>query len=1339
MNLTQRNSRLLVQPGKMASSPFKDEKENANSTTTPSKLQAYADDEHLLESLVADPRQRLAKIFKNTPPRKKATPLEFVPSQDEYEPVDYMQGLDSTQPQRLELSTPIAKEKQVNEVTGLSALYDAGVGHIDPIQNTHWDSREEDSGENFYANEERRTGEEGQAQKYSSDEGYYSDELYDNHFQYDEEWAHEEHGAEYDEIHQPEEEGEENYQEFYDTPNQGSQKQEDDIMWPEGSPVSGQARSQDVHEKDNQMNHKEDDNGDAWDQEGPIGAEREEQAGNDHHWQQLEDTDHQDWNEGAKQNEVWYETDLLSLDSVDDGQSMAQEESKSSLEQSNDEEGEGKKSTENITSTWSDWNAENVDDSSIDLAPQTEHEPGQGNNESLSSELSDYWNDLRSSQHFANLAHLPTTELQGGSISRPKLSESDTKNEGKMDDSAERLSHREASFTNIEGKRGSLDSFNNSNSEHTGSKAILDPKQSFRHPDAPSAEPRIAKGFLDPPEVKEKVLKSHYDAEGTGDDVAVDSKGFFGEIEILEEAVNQIQYMNSGVWKSGALSLHRVKESLRSQQRGMAELAQERDELKSAVASLKDEMKVSSDGHDAQLHHYEEEVLQLQDRLQSALDDKIALEKVADEAVSQQGNLERSLKVLRENLSEDNHQNEARKQEYESLLKTRDELGENLSELKRERNQLDDERKKGERINVELKQSVKRLEDEMSILKRKCIADESTIEEFKTQVRELEISRQALEKNRSHLEALRLEDRSDLEGLKIQSTRFGLSLENAEKERLRLEELRRKDQNSMDQLRSELQSTKSSCERLEMELEQSEKRRNESNRALNEVETECLDLTSSVKSLKMERDHFKNLKRANSEEIESEIRRLRLSVTDMQNECKRLTQARRQDSATISRLESDLQREVSRRLDHEKLEGELSRIKKENGEMESLMAKQKSDYVEETKQREAEALRLKASFDELAQEVVSYRERESEKSQQADGEIRQLKESLEEYKSELSLCRRQRDEFGIKIESIEDELRTYSHHMKEKDEKIELYCLETKHAKKELSLALEREKSNATDAEKNNASLEKRNLDLEADLALTKRQRDEAQALAQFETSKKQALSEEVNRVRAQLNSQKAETESLLHDLKRTKSDKGRGDDRIAKMEVALHRFQSETKEKVGKVMNHHKDSTELLEKARNEYRALEKDKMELERTVNKLQHERDSCFRSLEIGCERLATIVRSSNDRISGELHFDGSYDMKSPDLGSHIPELYLTGHPSDRHFSLRAEEITAYLALSARNSLQERQDEASHLRSQVFRLEEEKETEVASLRARIRSLKREVMHWESVGGNRRVHDRF
>lgn len=94
---------LIVKPGKTASSPFsKQQMANADETTESTtevadKLQEYAGDESILEHILADPRQRLAKIIGPSPAKKSKDAIGAAPSiegEEDYDPIDYMQGLD---------------------------------------------------------------------------------------------------------------------------------------------------------------------------------------------------------------------------------------------------------------------------------------------------------------------------------------------------------------------------------------------------------------------------------------------------------------------------------------------------------------------------------------------------------------------------------------------------------------------------------------------------------------------------------------------------------------------------------------------------------------------------------------------------------------------------------------------------------------------------------------------------------------------------------------------------------------------------------------------------------------------------------------------------------------------------------------------------------------------------------------------------------------------------------------------------------------------------------------------------------------------------------------------
>ena len=105
---------LLVKQGKTASSPFtKHPLENSTETedtaTMTDMLQEYVTDETILQQITADPRQRLAKIMKPSPSKQHSVDIETVPSiEDDYNPIDYMRGLDSEEPSWY---SPVSREQ----------------------------------------------------------------------------------------------------------------------------------------------------------------------------------------------------------------------------------------------------------------------------------------------------------------------------------------------------------------------------------------------------------------------------------------------------------------------------------------------------------------------------------------------------------------------------------------------------------------------------------------------------------------------------------------------------------------------------------------------------------------------------------------------------------------------------------------------------------------------------------------------------------------------------------------------------------------------------------------------------------------------------------------------------------------------------------------------------------------------------------------------------------------------------------------------------------------------------------------------------------------------------
>jgi hypothetical protein len=259
--------------------------------------------------------------------------------------------------------------------------------------------------------------------------------------------------------------------------------------------------------------------------------------------------------------------------------------------------------------------------------------------------------------------------------------------------------------------------------------------------------------------------------------------------------------------------------------------------------------------------------------------------------------------------------------------------------------------------------------------------------------------------------------------------------------------------------------------------------------------------------------------------------------------------------------------------------------------------------------------------------------------------------------------------------------------------------------------------------------------------------REEAESKRSSEMREYQSRASDMDRTKMELDRQKSSMERLGIDLERTKGEKRMANDKIVRMESVLQRFQTETKDKVDRVVSHHRIAAHLLNTSRLENKALLDTQSDLERLIQKLQRERNALHQSLAMGRDRLASLSSKSvagGRTVAGDstlrsaipeihtrpVHVNGNVNANgnSESHMSHvIPELYLTDSKSimddQRMLSVRAEEIAACLAMSAKNSLHDTQEEASHLRWQVYRLEEEKETEVSSLKKKIRALERDL----------------
>ena len=820
------------------------------------------------------------------------------------------------------------------------------------------------------------------------------------------------------------------------------------------------------------------------------------------------------------------------------------------------------------------------------------------------------------------------------------------------------------------------------------------------------------------------------------------------EIETLESFVGQIQDMHKGLWKSSALSLHRLKESLQSQGSELGQLLSERESLLSEVAEAREDNRRISQQHEDQILRFEQEVEELQIKLNKTMHDKADVEKIADEAISAQDTLERRVNSLHEELNASRMKTEFTREEIEDLKQTVDDLRRQVQEITSQRDSLDLSNEEGIKNCASLESSLRRLEEEKVRSEKAQSADKATIEDLKSRLKQREVEMGKLKEDREKVERLRRDDRSQLESLVDRSRNLGTALESVRKERSRLEEDRREDRNLIRELQDELRSLKKRCANLESEHSKCHELQLEKEARFDTIQSQYREVRIQFESLQTEYDNTVESRKeqiVETEHMQRELKRLRSTVKDYEAEKARLKESRREDQTKIRRLEGEL-RSTGTKSEEEvrRLEKELSRQKKDKEDIEILMAKKKEDYADSLHGKEAEIAHFKELSDVLERELRETEKRARLTATESDSELADLRNRLGDYETELDLCIRQRDDIALKLESTEESIAVMTSNLEEKERQLTDSQEETRRVEKELDDLQDKECSRAAAAEREHERIQKTRSELETKLSEARQQRDDARNDLHKECLSRQSLYNELERTKENLKRQQDAVEQLSHDLHLSRVEKASDDQRISSMESSLNQFRSEAQEKLEKVVRDHRESKDMFERERGQIRLLKDQNRNLQSEYQKVKRERDLLINSLQSGRSRLAAMATKSvaSSMSHSELHGDDPLYATVPttniEFGTHhlapveeAQELYITDFSTGDLASLRAEEIVSYLAMSAKSSLQESQEEASQLRSQVYRLEEEKESEVASLKTRIRLLERQVSNPESFKG--------
>lgn len=285
-------------------------------------------------------------------------------------------------------------------------------------------------------------------------------------------------------------------------------------------------------------------------------------------------------------------------------------------------------------------------------------------------------------------------------------------------------------------------------------------------------------------------------------------------------------------------------------------------------------------------------------------------------------------------------------------------------------------------------------------------------------------------------------------------------------------------------------------------------------------------------------------------------------------------------------------------------------------------------------------------------------------------------------------------------------------------------------------------------------------------------------------------LSSDLKQAQIDLHSRLADVQELSSNLKQLLVEKDEDERKVARMQLALQKFQSETRTRVKMVVMHRDEAANLLDETLTENRALTEKLQELRQALEETQHARvdwrsnsltASRFQAdlddmvsknkalsqrnqlLETQVEELLQqqpqkqsfprnrendnlrdhdkyrgidsehqfgITNSSkrrNDSGSGK-HTIQRRDEDGFDHGAlHLePFSALPGHAlanSESSLHARAEEVAAYLALSAKMTVEKSQTEVIRMQHRLHAVEDTKDTEIDALKRHVRRLERHL----------------
>ena len=557
----------------------------------------------------------------------------------------------------------------------------------------------------------------------------------------------------------------------------------------------------------------------------------------------------------------------------------------------------------------------------------------------------------------------------------------------------------------------------------------------------------------------------------------------------------------------------------------------------------------------------------------------------------------------------------------------------------------------------------------------------------------------------------------------------------------------------------------------------------------------------------------------------------------------------------IAELERKIETAESERSEAVRIADEAITLPETQAQRISDLEQAENDLVEELQEVQQELALYKseiASSDQLVTDLRQQLKASEEKRQRGEGEIRRSRVDINRMRVEQTRAHRSEAELAAFEKEVERLRREASANQSasQKQEADMRQALEESRdeihrIRQESEASLSAARSAATSRESellreiNDKREEIEHLKQESETALGRAQlasrareleligvvrekeeeisrlKQESKASLDSLTRERDALSDELEKTREELDKRLSVVHELTSNLKKVLSDKEWSDERAGQMEDALQTFQSDTRSKLQKMLRERREAKTLLESTLAENTALAQTIQELRESLMSLRQDRNEIFgrhedhlvtelerenaelkesnREMKLEIQELrAQVVGTSTNEADSSLHSsrnrydeawygrggsvtrssqvrdpvsprssprrmsdnrvyegyrdDDSDQHASPTLSREYParhssprqtqrregsdnlgygppryDIGVTEHGEDTDLNVRAEEVAAYMAVSAKALMERNSSEAQRLTQQMYALEHAKDAEIEALRRRLRTLER------------------